>query len=93
MQKETGDMLSDYVEAMWKMLQQKKPHDFVIGTGKMHSVKDFLNTAFKYLWLGLEHNTYSSNIDNEALTNWSLFKDKAQKILGVDYPKQILRKV
>ena len=36
----------DYVYAMWKMLQLKKPQDFVIGTGKLHSVKDFLKIAF-----------------------------------------------
>ena len=36
----------DYVKAMWLMLQQKKPSDFVIGTGQMHSVKEFLNLAF-----------------------------------------------
>ena len=36
----------DYVYAMWKMLQIKKPKDFVIGTGKLHSVKDFLKIAF-----------------------------------------------
>ena len=36
----------DYVYAMWKMLQLKKPQDFVIGTGKTHSVKDFLQIAF-----------------------------------------------
>ena len=39
----------DYVYAMWKMLQLKKPQDFVIGTGKLHSVKDFLNIAFNYV--------------------------------------------
>ena len=37
----------DYVEAMWKMLQQKKPQDFVIGTGETHSVKDFCKIAFE----------------------------------------------
>ena len=37
----------DYVYAMWKMLQLKKPMDFVIGTGKLHSVKDFLKVAFE----------------------------------------------
>jgi len=37
----------DYVEAMWKMLQQKIPNDFVIGTGKLHSVKDFLKISFE----------------------------------------------
>jgi GDPmannose 4,6-dehydratase len=36
----------DYVKAMWLMLQQKKPNDFVIGTGKMHSVKEFAKLAF-----------------------------------------------
>ena len=41
----------DYVVAMWKMLQQNKPQDFVIGTGKLHSVKDFLKIAFGYFGL------------------------------------------
>lgn len=37
----------DYVEAMWKMLQQPRPDDFVIATGKSHTVKDFIELAFK----------------------------------------------
>lgn len=36
----------EYVEAMWKMLQQPEPEDYVIGTGESHSVKDFVETAF-----------------------------------------------
>ena len=36
----------DYVRAMWLMLQQEKPDDYVIATGKTHSVKDFLEVAF-----------------------------------------------
>ncbi len=36
----------DYVEAMWLMLQQKEPEDFVIATGKTYSVRDFLREAF-----------------------------------------------
>ena len=39
----------DYVIAMWKMLQQKQASDFVIGTGKLHSVKDFLQVASEKL--------------------------------------------
>ena len=35
----------DYVEAQWLMLQQKKPEDFVIATGKQYSVRDFVNLA------------------------------------------------
>lgn len=37
----------DYVEAMWMMLQQDKPEDYVISTGKTYSVRDFLTEAFK----------------------------------------------
>jgi len=36
----------EFVEAMWLMLQQDKPDDFVIATGEAHSVRDFLNIAF-----------------------------------------------
>ncbi len=39
----------DYVYAMWKMMQIKKPQDFVIGTGKLHSVKDFIKIAFEHV--------------------------------------------
>jgi GDPmannose 4,6-dehydratase len=39
----------DYVKAMWLMLQQEEPADYVIATGKSHSVKDFLNAAFNYV--------------------------------------------
>ena len=39
----------DYVEAQWKMLQQKKPEDFVIGTGKMHTVREFAKIAFSHV--------------------------------------------
>ena len=37
----------DYVRAMWLMLQQDKPQDFVIGTGEIHSAKEFAEEAFK----------------------------------------------
>ena len=39
----------DYVVAMWKMMQQKKPSDYVIATGKQYSVKQFINLALKEL--------------------------------------------
>lgn len=41
----------DYVEAMWKMLQQKSPRDYVIGTGETHTVREFVELAFKYAGL------------------------------------------
>lgn len=39
----------EYVQAMWLMLQQERPNDFVIGTGEAHSVSDFLDEAFGYV--------------------------------------------
>ena len=46
----------DYVKYMWKSLQLKKPQDFVLGTGKLHSVKDFLKIAFDRV--GLNYQKY-----------------------------------
>ena len=46
----------DYVVAMWLMLQQKKPEDFVIATGKQHSVKEFARLAFSLL--GMDYKKY-----------------------------------
>ena len=43
----------DYVQAMWLMLQQKKPKDFVIATGIQYSVKDFINLSAKKLKMSL----------------------------------------
>ena len=42
----------DYVEAMWLMLQQDSPDDYVIATGKAYSVREFLNCVFEYAKLG-----------------------------------------
>jgi len=44
----------DYVEAMWLMLQQDNPDDFVIATGETHTVKDFLEVVFEYAGLKIE---------------------------------------
>jgi len=41
----------DYVEAMWLMLQQDKADDYVVGTGKAHSVKEFVEAAFNHVGL------------------------------------------
>jgi GDPmannose 4,6-dehydratase len=46
----------DYVEAMWRMLQQDEPQDFVIGTGVTHSVRDFCELAFHRV--GLDYHDY-----------------------------------
>jgi GDPmannose 4,6-dehydratase len=43
----------DYVEAMWRILQQKRPDDFVIATGVQHSVREFVEAAAAQLGIGL----------------------------------------
>lgn len=43
----------DYVEAMWLMLQQEKPEDFVIATGKSHSVREFVELSFKQVGIDI----------------------------------------
>jgi GDPmannose 4,6-dehydratase len=44
----------DYVEAMWRMLQQESPDDYVVGTGETHSVREWCQAAFDYLGLDWE---------------------------------------
>ncbi|MBA3953877.1 GDP-mannose 4,6-dehydratase [Candidatus Dependentiae bacterium] len=44
----------DYVEAMWLMLQQDQPEDFVVATGEMHTVREFVELAFKELGIDIE---------------------------------------
>jgi GDPmannose 4,6-dehydratase len=68
----------DYVRAMWLMLQQEDPEDFVIATGKSHSVKDFLVTAFQYV--GLDYRDHLVIDDN-------LYRPSEVKILQGDASK------
>ena len=49
---------ADYVKAMWLMLQQDKPDDYVIATGQSHSVTELLQTAFSHV--GLDYEKYTT---------------------------------
>lgn len=44
----------EYVEAMWMMLQQEKPDDYVIATGETHTVREFVEEAFRIIGIGIE---------------------------------------
>ena len=62
----------DFVEAQWLMLQQEKPEDFVIATGKQYSVRDFINLAAKQLdmkveWSGKDLNEVGSFESNDII--------------------------
>lgn len=59
----------DYVECMWKILQHNKPDDFVIATGKQHSVRDFCILAFKYAGIELRfegEGVHEKGIDTDS---------------------------
>ena len=68
----------DYVKAMWLMLQRKVPCDYVIGTGKTYSVKEFIKIAFDHV--GLKYNNYIK-IDKK------LFRPAEVDLLKADYTK------
>lgn len=51
----------DYVEAMWMMLQQEKPEDFIIATGETHTVKEFVEQAFKIAGIGIKWQGFGAN--------------------------------
>lgn len=74
----------DYVEAMWMILQQEEPENFIISTGKNHSIRDFLNTAFNYVWIS-DREKYikiDPRFKRPAELNILQWKsDKAKKIL------------
>ena len=92
----------DYVEIQWKILQQKKPDDFVIATGKTISVREFINECCKYLRLkivwkgkGLKEKGYliSKNKKNLIIK----IDKKYYRPLEIDYlkgnPKKALKKL
>ena len=57
----------DYVEGMWKILQQKKPEDYVLATGMQYSVKDFANLTMKEL--GIKFHWKGSGVKEKCINN------------------------
>lgn len=84
----------DYVEAMWLMLQQEKPEDFVISTGKNHSVREFIEAAAKVLGIeitwrgdGIYEEGYDQNGKKIIAINEKFFRPKEVNILLGDSTK------
>jgi len=85
----------DYVEAMWLMLQQKTPDDYVICTGQTYKIRDFLKIAFEYADLGKYENFITIDPKFYRPAEVDFLKGssaKAQKILGW-FPKYDLDKL
>jgi GDPmannose 4,6-dehydratase len=74
----------EYVEAMWLMLQQQQPEDFVIATGLASSLQSFVKEAFDFFDLNWEDHTISSReFFRPSDLNWSQGNpDKARRVLG-----------
>ncbi|MAE82030.1 MAG: GDP-mannose 4,6-dehydratase [Flammeovirgaceae bacterium] len=75
----------DYVEAMWMMLQQDKPDDFVIATGKTHSIREFLDAGFRAIdetdwsYYVKQDSRFMRPVDIDVLTGDNT---KAKEVLG-----------
>jgi GDPmannose 4,6-dehydratase len=77
----------EYVEAMWLMLQQEKPDDFVVGTGESHSVKEFAEKAFEYAGVEIEWKgtgTEEKGIVKSFSEKWSDVLKSGQILIEVD---------
>ena len=74
----------DYVKAMWMMLQQDRAEDFVIATGRTHSVRDFVRLAFEVVDLDYERYVVSDPKFFRPAEVDHLIGDysKAKRILG-----------
>ena len=74
----------EYVECQWRILQQDKPSDYVIGTGETHTVGEFVNAAFEYVGLDAKEFVRTDPIYYRPTEVDCLLADssKAKKILG-----------
>ncbi|MEZ0344647.1 MAG: GDP-mannose 4,6-dehydratase [Caldimicrobium sp.] len=77
----------EYVEAMWLMLQQDEPDDYVIGTGESHSVREFVEKAFSYA--GIEIEWKGNGIEEKGIVKsvsekWDRILKPGQVIIEID---------
>jgi GDPmannose 4,6-dehydratase len=74
----------DYVEAMWLMLQQAEPHDYVVGTGETHSVRELVELAFEHVGLDYRQHVTSDSRFHRPAEVEQLLADptKARRDLG-----------
>lgn len=77
----------EYVEAMWLMLQQDEPDDYVIGTGESHSVREFVEEAFSYVGIEIEwkgSGTEEKGIVKSVDTRWDALIKPGQILIEID---------
>jgi GDPmannose 4,6-dehydratase len=75
----------DYVEAMWRMLQQDEPDDYVVATGELHTVEEIVDVAFRHVGLDWrDHVRVDDSLKRGAAELHHLVGDasKARRVLG-----------
>ena len=84
----------DYVKGMWQMMQDQEPDDYILATGETHSIRDLVETAFKYigetvLWGGTEKHEqgYNSRGDLVVKVNPDFYRPAEVDILCGDPSK------
>lgn len=77
----------DYVEAMWLMLQHNRPDDYVIATGDTHSIKEFLDVAFKHANLKYEIVDLSMLSETDADKKVEELRKSKEKIFVIQHPR------
>jgi GDPmannose 4,6-dehydratase len=84
----------DYVEAMWLMLQQETPDDYVVASGEVHTVRDFCEEAFSYLGLDYSEHVIVDPAFFRPVDVSVLYGDpaKAKRVLGWE-PKVSFREL
>lgn len=70
----------DYVECMWKMLQNDEPEDYVIATGECHTVREFMEKSFEYAKMPIQWQGKHGTIDEIGV----LVKDPSQVVVRID---------
>ena len=67
MRNATGGLRTEYVEGMWRMLQQESPDDYVLATNETHTVREFVVAAFSHVGLNWEdHVRYDARYERPA---------------------------
>jgi GDPmannose 4,6-dehydratase len=67
----------DYVEGMWLMMQQDEPDDYVLGTGEMHTVREFVELSFSHVGIGIE---WKGEGENEV----GVRQDNGETVVEID---------
>ena len=71
----------DYVEGMWRIVQQERPDDYVLATGEYHSVREFIETSFACIGRAIEWRGHGSGRSRRGRCRWKSPRARRQPLL------------